>query len=462
MLHTTYRPQILSEVCGQEQNLISIKKQIATKQFSSAYLFEGHRGTGKTTIARILARSICCQNPTPDGPCNQCKNCRMIQENKTMDFIELDAASHNTIADIKELINSTSYLPSILPKKIYIIDEVHNLSSSAFDALLKTIEEPPEHCIFMLCTTELYKIPATIRSRCSIYTFSALSVETISKRLAAVMDDIGKKYELRALDVIAQQADGSMRDALSICERLILSCDILTYDHVKNSLCLLDESIVLQIIKCIVGKDTKEGIECIRKIYEEGNNLFQLTENVIRSLSECIIIKSVANSAVPENLAQEKNELSEIIENTTIELIFWYTDQFCKLKEKIRNTLDPYMDVMLTLVKCCNPDLLDDDKCYLLNRINILENKVKNLYSKLQVLEKTNQQNTEVLLTEKTEAGTIDEDGFEEVGDEEDPFRNQAGESSTPVQNSEHQALSNDDTHHDIFSELLESVFTGL
>ena len=268
MLHRTYRPQTLSEVCGQEQNLITIRAQIEEKRYSSAYLFEGHRGTGKTTIARILARTICCDHPTTDGPCNHCRNCRMILEEKTMDFIELDAASHNTIADIKELINSTSYLPSILPKKIYIIDEAHNLSKNAFDALLKTIEEPPEHCIFMLCTTELYKIPVTIRSRCSIFTFSALSIQTISGRLATVLDDVGKKYELKALETIAYQADGSMRDALSICDRLILSCDILTYTHVKNTLKLMDESITLQIIKCIISKDTKTGITYLKKIYE--------------------------------------------------------------------------------------------------------------------------------------------------------------------------------------------------
>lgn len=322
MLHRTYRPQTLSEVCGQEQNLITIRAQIEEKRYSSAYLFEGHRGTGKTTIARILARTICCDHPTTDGPCNHCRNCRMILEEKTMDFIELDAASHNTIADIKELINSTSYLPSILPKKIYIIDEAHNLSKNAFDALLKTIEEPPEHCIFMLCTTELYKIPVTIRSRCSIFTFSALSIQTISGRLATVLDDVGKKYELKALETIAYQADGSMRDALSICDRLILSCDILTYTHVKNTLKLMDESITLQIIKCIISKDTKTGITYLKKIYEEGNNLSQLAENVIHTLAESIILKSFNASEESQNPATMNSELYMITKDISIELIF--------------------------------------------------------------------------------------------------------------------------------------------
>jgi len=459
MLHTTYRPQKLSEVCGQEQNLISIKKQIETKKFSSAYLFEGHRGTGKTTIARILARAICCENPSEDGPCNHCRSCRMIIENKTLDFIELDAASHNTIADIKELIASTSYLPTVLPKKIYIIDEVHNLSTSAFDALLKTIEEPPEHCIFMLCTTELYKIPATIRSRCSIYTFSALSIQTISSRLAAVLGDIGKKYEAKALDIIAQQAEGSMRDALSICERLNLSCDVLTYTHVKNTLCLMDEAVVLQMIKCIINKDTKTGIDYLRKIYEEGNNLAQLTENLLRSLAESVMIKSVDTSSGPQSQETAANELSLITKDTSIELIFWYTDQFCRLRETLRNTLDPYMDTMLTLVKCCNPDLLDDDKYYLLNRINKLEKEVKDLSEKLSGFENQYKPGAGEASKEVSKADVVDDDGFTEVEDDDTPFRGRAEESSSEsCEKGNYQSVSEESTS-DIFSELLEGIF---
>ena len=460
MLHRTYRPQTLSEVCGQEQTLITLRAQIAENRFSSAYLFEGHRGTGKTSIARILARTICCDHPTTDGPCNHCRNCRMILEEKTMDFIELDAASHNTIADIKELINSTSYLPSILPKKIYIIDEAHNLSKNAFDALLKTIEEPPEHCIFMLCTTELYKIPVTIRSRCSIFTFSALSIQTISGRLATVLDDVGKKYELKALETIAYQADGSMRDALSICDRLILSCDILTYTHVKNTLKLMDESITLQIIKCIISKDTKTGITYLKKIYEEGNNLSQLAENIIHTLAESIILKSFNASEESQNPATMNSELYMITKDISIELIFWYTDQFCGLKEKIRNTLDPYMDTLLAFVKCCNPDMLDDDKIYLLNRINKLEDKIKDLYEKLSVYENRIEHESSEIAIERSETNGIESDDFEKVGDEEIPFRGEAEESRSE---SGTEKLEGDegDNAKDIFSELLETMFTG-
>ena len=183
MLYSTYRPLNFKEVVGQDNNLITLKEQVKQKKYDSAYLFAGHRGTGKTTIARILARAINCKNASTDGPCNECDSCASMLKNATLDFVELDAASHNSINDIKELVSSTKYLPTTLKKKIYIIDEVHNLSTSAFDALLKTIEEPPEHCIFILCTTELHKIPATIRSRCSIYQFNAISIEIMHDRL---------------------------------------------------------------------------------------------------------------------------------------------------------------------------------------------------------------------------------------------------------------------------------------
>lgn len=235
MLYSTYRPQTFKEVSGQEQNLVTLREQAKSKNYDSAYIFAGHRGTGKTTLARILARVICCESPTDDGPCNQCANCSSILKDTTLDCIELDAASHNSINDIKELIASTKYTPTVLPKKIYIIDEVHNLSGNAFDALLKTIEEPPKHCIFILCTTELHKIPATIRSRCSIYQFNALSTGTIRDRLTYVLQELQKEYDEDAVNLIARQADGSMRDALSIMEKLMISCNRLTVEHVKNA-----------------------------------------------------------------------------------------------------------------------------------------------------------------------------------------------------------------------------------
>lgn len=383
MLYTTYRPQTLSQVAGQEQNLVTLREQIKSNKFDSAYLFAGHRGTGKTTIARILARTICCERPNDDGPCNECKHCRSILENSTLDCIELDAASHNSINDIKELINSTMYLPTVLPKKIYIIDEVHNLSSAAFDALLKTIEEPPVHCIFILCTTELHKIPSTIRSRCSIYQFRALSIETIRNRLIYVLNEQNKQYEEDAVNMIARQADGSLRDALSICEKLIITCDVLTEEHVKKSLCLIDDELTLDMIAYLIEGKGMKAISLLQKSYEEGKNLAQLIDNLLQGTTDGIVLYSSQGKAEIYNSDDYRNKLYATVINGSLELLFWYVEQFSQLRENIKSSMNPYMDVLLYLIKCCNPKLLDDSKNMLLQRIAELEEEIDKLNQRI-------------------------------------------------------------------------------
>lgn len=379
MLYSTYRPQTLAEVEGQESNLITLREQIKQKKYDSAYLFAGHRGTGKTTIARILERTICCENPTPDGPCNQCRNCMALLNNTTLDCVELDAASHNSISDIKDLVASTKYLPSVLPKKIYIIDEVHNLSSSAFDALLKTIEEPPAHCIFILCTTEIHKIPATIKSRCSIYQFHAMSIETIHKRLSYVLKNLEKEYEDEAVTLIAKQADGSMRDALSIAEKLIISCDRLTFEHVRKTLCLMEDEIALSLISSMLLADGKNSIEMLQALYEQGKNLAQLVDIILQSLTDGVVLKTSEGQARLYSSAKYKEELYTIVKSSPLELLFWFIDQFSSLREAIRNSINPYTDVLLCIMKCCNPKLLDDSKASILLRFSEMEEEMKQL-----------------------------------------------------------------------------------
>ena len=380
MLYSTYRPHTFKEVVGQESNIITLKEQCKTKKFDSAYLFAGHRGTGKTTIARILARPVCCEASNENGPCNQCQNCQSILEGKTLDCIELDAASHNSITDIKELIVSAQYMPTILPKKIYIIDEVHNLSAAAFDALLKTIEEPPEHCLFILCTTEMHKIPATIRSRCSIYQFRTISIDAICGRLSFVLTETGKQYEEDAIKLIAKQADGSMRDALSIAEKLIISCEKVTAEHVMKSLCLMDSEASLQMIRSIVKGDGRQAILLLQGISEEGKNLVQLVDNILQCCTDGIVLHASSGTAAIYNTKEYQDTLREIIDSCQIELLFWYVEQYSILREKIRNSLNPYMDILVYLIKCCNIKLPQNDTAIMLQRINALEEKLMNTH----------------------------------------------------------------------------------
>lgn len=378
MLYTEYRPITFNEVVGQENNLLTIRQQIKNNKYDHAYLFAGYRGTGKTTIARILGRTINCEHPTENGPCNNCKNCISILKNSTLDFVELDAASHNSISDIKDIVASTKYVPTHLSKKIYIIDEVHNLSTSAFDALLKTIEEPPEHCIFILCTTELHKIPSTIRSRCTIYQFQTLSIEVIAGRLAHVMKDINKDYEDLALNMIAKQADGSMRDALSIAEKMIISCDKLTVDALKKNLGLMDEELSLSLIKAIICQDSKFSIEHVQKIKESGKNMAYFIENTIQCMTDGVLLYTSEGEANIYNTETYREQLFNIVKQTTISMLFWYIETFSVLREKIRNSLNPYMEIMLCVIKCCNPKLFSDQVFLINERLTAIEEKINN------------------------------------------------------------------------------------
>ena len=456
MLYTTYRPQKFSDVVGQEINLLTIIEQIKKNSYDSAYLFAGHRGTGKTTIARILARTINCDNPTEYGPCNQCKNCVSMLDNTTFDFQELDAASHNSITDIKELVASTKYLPTTLKKKVYIIDEAHNLSASAFDALLKTIEEPPEHCIFILCTTELHKIPATIKSRCSIYKFSALSIETIRNRLIYILQEQKKEYEDVAVDIIAKQADGSMRDALSIAEKLVISCNVLTVEHVKTTLCLMDDEIALTILQAVMEQKGDNAINHLQTIYEDGKNLSQVVDNLLQTLTDGILLLSSGGEANLYNSVEYKNALYHLVKKSNLETMFWYVEELSDLHEKIRNSLNPYMDVMVYLVRCCNPKLFEHSEAAIIKRISAIEDKLEkgmfsydsSLPSKqinfIDSIEENDKNSPEV-----QEKYTLEE-GWETVN-EKTPFEEKTEEAQIEYENSN----SDDDSILGLFSDYL-------
>lgn len=420
MLYNEYRPKDFSQVKGQEDNVRSLSKDIASNSYANCYIFAGYRGTGKTTLARILARAMNCENPNEYGPCNECKNCRSILQKQTHDIIETDAASNNSINDIKELRSTTLYSPTMLNYKVYIIDEVHNLSTSAFNTLLKLVEEPPAHCKFILCTTELHKIPVTIRSRGSIYTFRAFPVDTIKQHLVNVLHESKKEYDEEAIELIAKNAEGGMRDALSILDRFMLF-DKISASEVITSLGLMDETVALTLVEHIVKLETEEAFSICRQALTEGKSLHYLVDCIISSLTDVIVLLSSKGSAKLYNHREYVCRIKEISLNITLSKTYWLIEQFSDLKDRIRNSLDPFIDLQLMIVKSCNPDLFNGHGYAVMERIKILEDQVSALKSGTQPTDTTI---TNLISTETYPIDTPDivatEEAEEDVG--ENPF----------------------------------------
>ncbi len=224
-----------------------------------------------------------------------------------------------------------------------------------------------------MITTQLHKIPATIRSRCSIYQFNALSVETIKDRLIFVLNEVRKDFDEDAVNLIARQADGSMRDALSIMEKLMISCDRLTLEHVKNSLCLMDDAVSLGMLSAIIQTDSTYAIELLQKMYGEGKNLSLLVDNVLQCLIDGIVLYVSSGSATLYNTEEYKTQLYQLVKECRTEQLYWYVEQFSILREAIRNSMNPYMDVLVYIIKCCNPKVLNDSETSILSRISDLE-----------------------------------------------------------------------------------------
>ena len=270
-LYRKFRPGEFDEVKGQEHIVTTLKNEIRTDRIGHAYLFCGTRGTGKTTVAKILAKAVNCEHPVDGSPCGECEMCKKISSQTSMNVIEMDAASNNSVDDIREIIDEVQYSPAEGRYKVYIIDEVHMLSAAAFNALLKTLEEPPSYVIFILATTEAHKIPITILSRCQRYDFKRISIDTISARLKDLMERENVDVEDKALRYIAKVADGSMRDALSLLDQCIAFYlgEKLTYDKAIEVLGAVDTSVYSRMFKNMADLDV---IGCMKLLDEIAKN----------------------------------------------------------------------------------------------------------------------------------------------------------------------------------------------
>lgn len=379
-LYRKFRPKDFEDVKGQEHIVTTLKNQIKADRIGHAYLFCGTRGTGKTTIAKILARAVNCEHPVDGSPCNTCKTCRAINEGTSMNVIEIDAASNNGVDNIREIREEVAYRPTTGKYKVYIIDEVHMLSTGAFNALLKTLEEPPSYVIFILATTEAHKIPITILSRCQRYDFRRITADTIAARLQELMDKEGNDVEEKAIRYIAKAADGSMRDALSLLDQCIAFYlgEKLTYEKVLENLGAVDTQVFSRMLRQILRQDTAGTIKTLDEIIIQGRELGQFVTDFIWYLRNLLLISTSehpeeAVDASAENLERMKEESSMV----DAETLMRYIRIFSELSNQIKYASQKRVLVEIALIKLCQPVMeMNLDSLY--DRVRVLEEKLKN------------------------------------------------------------------------------------
>ena len=378
-LYRKFRPDEFEDVKGQDAIVRTLKNQINADRIGHAYLFCGTRGTGKTTVAKIFAKAVNCEHPVDGSPCGECAMCKSIAAGTSMNVIEIDAASNNGVDNIREIREEVTYRPTEGKYKVYIIDEVHMLSIGAFNALLKTLEEPPEYVIFILATTEAHKIPITILSRCQRYDFKRISIETIAARLRELIDKEGWDVEDKAVRYIAKMADGSMRDSLSLldqCAAFYMN-ETLTYDHVLEVLGAVDTEVFSRLLRQLLAMDVHQVIETVDKLVMQGRELSQLAADFTWYLRNLLLVKSSDNmedvlDVSSENLALLKEEAQMIDSDTLIRYIRIFSD----LTNQLKYATQKRVLLEVTLIKLCRP-AMDQNKDALLDRIRAIEKQLE-------------------------------------------------------------------------------------
>lgn len=377
-LYRKFRPDNFADVKGQDHIVTTLTNQIKANRIGHAYLFCGTRGTGKTTVAKILAKAVNCQHPVNGSPCNECEMCKAIQAGTSMNVIEIDAASNNGVDNIREIREEVTYRPTEGNYKVYIIDEVHMLSTGAFNALLKTLEEPPSYVIFILATTEAHKIPVTILSRCQRYDFHRISIDTIAARLSELLQAEGVEAEEKAVRYVAKAGDGSMRDALSLLDQCIAFYlgQTLTYDKVLEVLGAVDTEVFSRLLRRILAGDVTAAIRILEELIIGGRELSQFVGDFTWYMRNLLLVKTSDNPEEAIDVSSDNLKLlKEESEMTDVDTLMRYIRIFSELSNQIRFATQKRVLVEIALIKLCRP-AMETNLDSVLDRIRVLEQKI--------------------------------------------------------------------------------------
>lgn len=381
-LYRKYRPRTFDEVRGQDHIVTTLKNQMNAGRIGHAYLFCGTRGTGKTSVAKIFAKAVNCESPVNGSPCGQCPVCRAIDSQTSMNVVELDAASNNSVDNIREIIDNVKYSPTEGKYKVFIVDEVHMLSGAAFNALLKTLEEPPAYVIFILATTEVHKIPITILSRCQRYDFKRITTDVIAGCLADLMKSENIEAEDKALQFVARTADGSMRDAQSLLDQCIAFYlgQKLTYEKVLEVLGSVDVEVFAHLLRHIYAGQVDNVLKIIDDVMVAGRELGQFINDFAWYLRNLLIAKTTRH---PEEVLEFSKENMELIlheaQGADEETLIRYITILSELSNRIRYATQKRILIEMELIRLARPDT-DTDLSGVLDRIRKLEQKLENGY----------------------------------------------------------------------------------
>lgn len=371
-LYRKFRPDSFSSVIGQEHVTKTLINQIESSRIGHAYLFTGSRGVGKTTCARIFARAINCLSPVDGSPCGKCEACKALSV-PNMDILEIDAASNNGVDDAREIREKVNYPPVFGKYKVYIIDEVHMLTGSAFNALLKTIEEPPAHAVFILATTEAHKLPATILSRCMRFDFRLVSVDEIAQLLCYVYDEEGKKYDIDAVRYIASAAEGSVRDALSIADMcLSFSQEKLTYEQTLNALGGVDKSKIRTLFSAITRSDIGGCFAAIDDLATSGKSIGLISKEITYYARDLLLLKTSPKLLIETD--EHIKMMSEDLKVVTLEFLTTVITLFSSIESELRYSISPRIVLETACVRACK--LAVTDVSAIEERLARLEKKV--------------------------------------------------------------------------------------